>query len=89
MPAPQQELEQDAAMAAASLLKRLQHGCYLDNGKRRQIRGDFTKLIFAEGLTVHERKLLSDFRFRCQALPGLQTVGKFMWVALKRLVNQL
>ena len=34
--ASQEDVEQDAAMAAASLLKKLQHGFYLDKGKRRK-----------------------------------------------------
>ena len=61
---PNKSVDEDAAMAAAALLQKLEHGSYMDNGKRRKINGDFSKLMFAEHLTVLQRKLLADFRFR-------------------------
>ena len=36
--------------------------------------GDFSKLLFAENLSKLQRKLLSDFRFRCKAIPGTQEI---------------
>ena len=46
---PQQPVEQDAAMAAAELYQKLQSGHYrTQDGKRRRIEGDMTKLRFAE-----------------------------------------
>ena len=48
----------------------------MDKGKRRKINGDFSKLLFAEHITPMQRKLLSDFRFRCQAVPGTQGIRK-------------
>ena len=74
--APQNAVEEDAAMAAAALVQKLEHGCYMDRGKRRKINGDFSKLMFAEHLTPLQRKLLSDFRFRCQAVAGTQEIRK-------------
>ena len=67
-----QEVETDAALAAADLLQKLEKGFYIDNGKRRRINGDASKLLFAEKLSQLQRRLLSDFRFRCKALPGTQ-----------------
>ena len=72
--APNDCLDEDAAMAAAALLRKLENGTYMDRGKRRKINGDFSKLIFAEHLTQLQRKLLSDFRFRCKSLPGTQEI---------------
>ena len=46
----------------------------MDNGKRRKIQGDFTKLMFAENLSSLQKRLLADFRFRCSALPGTQEI---------------
>ena len=69
------DLETDAAMAAANLLERLEKGNYItQDGKRRRINGDFSKLLFAENLSKLQRKLLSDFRFRCRAIPGTQEI---------------
>ena len=66
------EIETDAAIAAADLLKKLETGCYMDKGKRRKINWDFSKLISAEKLSQLQKRLLADFRFRCKALPGTQ-----------------
>ena len=67
--------DEDAAMTAASLVKKLEHGYYRDqNNKKRKINGDFSKLCLAEHLSELERKLLADFRFRCKALPGTQEI---------------
>ena len=71
---PNIEVETDAAMAAADLLEKLEKGTYLNGGKRRKINGDFSKLLFAENLSKLQRKLLSDFRFRCKAIPGTQEI---------------
>ena len=70
-----QQVETDAAIAAADLLEKLEKGHYKDNnGKRRKIQGDFSKLLFAEKLSNLQRRLLSDFRFRCRAIPGTQEI---------------
>ena len=66
----------DAAIAAADLLKKLEHGYYVDLGKRRKINGDFSKLIFAEQVSDLQKRLLSDFRFRCSVLPGTRDPHK-------------
>ena len=71
---PKALTDEDAAMAAAALLQKLQHGFFMDRGKRRKINGDFSKLIFAEHLTDLQRKLLADFRFRSQSIPGCQEI---------------
>ena len=44
----------------------------MDNGKRRKIQGDFTKLMLAENLSSLQKRLLADCRFRGSALPGAQ-----------------
>ena len=68
-------METDAAMAAANLLQKLEKGFYVTpQGKRRRIDGDFSKLLFAEGLSKLQRKLLADFRFRCRSIPGTQEI---------------
>ena len=72
--APQDAKEEDASMAAEALFKKLEHGYYLDKGKRRKMNGDFSKLLFAEHIIPLQRKLLSDFRFRCQAVPSTQEI---------------
>ena len=71
---PSESCVEDAAMAAAALVQKLQHGSYLHQGKRRKINGDFTKLLFAEHLTDLQRRLLADYRFRCRAIPGTQEI---------------
>ena len=68
-------IEQDAAMAAAELYKKLQTGTYVSReGKRRRIDGDMTKLPFATGISPQQRRLLSDFRFRTRKIPGTQEI---------------
>ena len=67
---PHDTVEQDAAQAAAGLVKILESGSYTVNGKRRKINGDFTKLIMADNLTNLQRRLLCDFRFRTKSIPG-------------------
>ena len=69
------ELETDAAIAAADLLNKLEHGRYtMPDGRRRKINNDASKLFFAVGLGNLQRKLLADFRFRCRAIPGTQEI---------------
>ena len=48
---PNKTVDEDAAMAAAILMQKLDKGTYLDRGKRRKIDGDFSKLMYAEHLT--------------------------------------
>ena len=56
-------------------MEKLEKGYYRDNNnKRRRINGDFSKLLFAEKLSPLQRKLVSDFTFRCAALPGTQEI---------------
>ena len=60
-----------SVMAAAALVNVLEHGYYKDqNGKRRKITGDFSKLFFAEHLSELQCKMLTDFRFGCKAILG-------------------
>ena len=61
--------QEDAAMAVAALVKKLQNGVYIDqNKKRRKFKGYFSKLLFAEHRSNLQKKLLLDFRFRCKAI---------------------
>ena len=48
---PADSRAEDAAMAAAALLQKLEHGFYLDRGKRRKINGDFSTFQFPDGHT--------------------------------------
>ena len=41
--APQDAKEEDASMAAEALFKKLEHGYYLDKGKRRKTNGECNK----------------------------------------------
>ena len=67
--------EQDAAVAAADLMKKLTNGTFTTvQGKRRKINGDTTKLMYADGITPLQKKLLSDFRFRTRLVPGTREV---------------
>ena len=73
--APQDVVEQDAAMAAADLYEKLQTGHYLtQEGKRRRIDGDMSKLRFATGITPRQRRLLSDYNFRARQVQGTQEI---------------
>ena len=68
-------LQEDVAMAAATLVKKLEHGFYVDqNGRRRKINGDFSKLLFAEHLSDLQRKLLQDLQLRCKTIIGTQEI---------------
>ena len=72
-PAPAEE--QDAAVAAAELYKKLQTGSYRDqSGRKRKLDGDTSKLMFAEGVTPLQKRLLADFRFRTSMVPGTQEI---------------
>jgi hypothetical protein len=67
--------EQDAAVAAADLYKKLTSGTYTGHdGKRRKIDGDTTKLPHADNMTPLQKKLLADFRFRTRLVPGTREV---------------
>ena len=73
--APAAPEEQDAGVAAASLYDKLVSGVYVDNqGKRRKIDGDTSKLMYAVGTTPLQRRLLADFRFRTRLVPGTQEI---------------
>ena len=68
-------METDAAIAAADLLKKLEHGRYtMPDGRRRKINNDASKLFLAVGLGNLQRKLLADFIFRCCTIPGTQEI---------------
>ena len=70
---PQEQVEQDAAMAAADLYEKLQTGYYRTaDGKRRRVDGDVSKLRFTEGVTPKQARLLADFNFRTSQVPGTQ-----------------
>ena len=72
---PQEQVEQDAAMAASALYSILKSGFYrTQSGVRRPIAGDVTKLPFAEGITPLQKRLLADFRFRTRLVPGTQEI---------------
>ena len=67
--------EQDAAVAAANLYERLSSGSYRDQyGRRRKIDGDTSKLMYAEGITTLQKRLLADMRFRTRMIPGSQEI---------------
>ena len=68
---PTEEIQQDAAMAAADLYNTLHTGKYrTQGGQIRRIDGDMSKLPFAESITKQQRRILADFRFRTKLLPG-------------------
>ena len=72
---PQDAVEQDAAMAAADLVKKAASGFYrTQDGRRRSIQGDMSKLRFAEGVTPLQRRLLQDFSFRTKGIAGTQEI---------------
>ena len=62
-------------MAASALYSILQHGFYrTQQGARRQVAGDLTKLPFAEGVTAQQKRILAGFRFRTSLIPGTQEI---------------
>ena len=68
---PQDQVDQDVAMAAAELYEKLHTWHYRTQVcKRRRVDGDMTKLRFAEGVTVPQRRLLADFGFRTRQIAG-------------------
>ena len=72
---PCTDVEQDAAMAAAGIYDKLHSGSYrTQEGKKRRIEGDVSKLLYATDLTALQRRLLSDFNFRTRSLPGTQSI---------------
>jgi len=72
---PQDQIEQDAAMAAADMYEKLHSGTYLtQTGQRRQIAGDMSKLRFAIGVTPQQKRLLADFSFRTRTISGTQEI---------------
>ena len=72
---PCDDVEQDAALAAAQIYEKLHTGTYkTQTGRRRKIDGDVSKLLYAEGLTQQQRRILSDFNFRTRSLPGTQGI---------------
>ena len=74
---PQEQPEQDAAMAAADLYEKLHTGYNTTQpGKRRKLEGDVSKLRFAEGVTpeAEQRQLLADFSFRTKGIAGTQEI---------------
>ena len=73
--APAAPVEQDAAVAAANLYVQLTSGVYIDNqGKRRKVDGDTSKLMYAIGVTPLQKRLLADFRFRTRLVPGTREI---------------
>ena len=72
---PQDQVEQDSALAAADLYDKLHAGYYVSQtGKRCKIDGDMSKLRFAEDITSMQRRLLADFSFRTRAISGTQEI---------------
>ena len=72
---PQNAVEQDAAMAAADLYDKLQSGYYTtQDGTRKKIDGNASKLRFAEGVTAKQKQLFADFSFRTKLIPSTQEV---------------
>jgi len=71
--------EEEATKAAARCYQRLHEGTYIDaGGARRPIRGDTSKLLFAEGTTSKEQSLLRSMHYISSALPGTQEVRRQM-----------
>jgi hypothetical protein len=69
------EKDLDAGMQAAALYEMLSSGYYkTEQGKRKRISGDLSKLRFAEGITSVQRKQLADFSFRTKKIPGTQEI---------------
>ena len=78
--------EEDLTAAAARCYQRLQSGTYISaSGTRCAIRGDTSKLLFAEGTTRKEKALLQSMHFLSSALPGTQElrrqIGHIGWGA--------
>ena len=72
---PQEDVQQDFVLAAANLMHKLEHGTYLtQHGKKRRIDGDMTKLRYAEGITLEERKVMNDTNFRTKQVSGTQEI---------------
>ena len=71
--------EEDATLAAARCYQRLQTGTYTSaSGTQLPIKGDTSKLLFAEGTTWKQQRLLRGMQFISSALPGTQEVRRQM-----------
>eukprot|EP00973_Karenia_brevis_P080398 11154952-Karenia_brevis.AAC.1 len=71
--------EEDVTLAAARCYQRLHTGTYVAaSGARLPIRGDTSKLLFAEGTTRKQQQLLRSMNFMSAALPGTQEVRRQM-----------
>ncbi len=71
--------EEDATLAAARCYQRLHSGTYIGpGGQPRPIKGDTSKLMFAEGTTKKEFELLQNMHFITSGLPGTQEVRRQM-----------
>jgi len=77
--APLDAEQEEATKAAARCYQRLHEGTYVGaGGERRPIRGDTSKLLFAEGTTAKEESLLRSMHYISSALPGTQEVRRQM-----------
>jgi len=76
---PVEDEEEDATLAAARCYQRLQSGTYTSaSGARLPIRGDTSKLLFADGTSWKQKQLLRSMHFISSALPGTQEVRRQM-----------
>ena len=63
--------------AAVSLSKKLWHGEYTTStGRRKPISGDITKLGYAIGLSLTERKILKNFHYMSDRVPGTREIRR-------------
>jgi len=71
--------EEDATLAAARCYQRLHSGTYTNpQGVQMPIRGDTSKLLFADGTSSHQRAMLQNMHFISSALPGTQEARRQM-----------
>ena len=76
---PMDDEEEDATAAAARCYQRLHTGTYTSaSGKQLPIRGDTSKLLFAEGTTRKQQQLLRSMHFMGAAQPGTQEARRQM-----------
>lgn len=70
---PQEDVEEDAASAAAAAYKILHTGSYgTPSGKRRKIAGDVAKLLYMDHKSDKIKELVRKFLYSSSKLPGTQ-----------------
>ena len=76
---PMEVVEEEATLAAARCYQRLHSGTYTGpQGLQLPIRGDTSKLLFADGTSARQRAMLQNMHFISAALPGTQEARRQM-----------